>query len=305
MNSILLIGSLNMDMVIEAPKLPVIGESLIGSGFMTTPGGKGANQAIAIARLGGAVNMIGCVGDDSFGKRLYDNLKNNHVGTHMIKTMENTSTGVAVITLVNGDNCIIVDTGANNQVLPENFEGFEDVIKESDLVVLQMEIPFETILEVVKLAAKHGTKILFNPAPAKQLPDNLLSQIDILTPNESECEIITGMSISSIDDAKNAALYLMNKGVKQVVITMGKRGVVYNDGTAIAHKEPPVVKAVDTTAAGDSFTAALAVKLSKGAQINEAIEFASYVGALTVTKKGAQESLPTLSEVEAFRKSLL
>lgn len=297
MNKVLIIGSLNMDLVIEAPKLPVIGETLLGSGFITTQGGKGANQAVAMGRLGGNVAMLGCVGGDEFGRQLILNLQNNNVNVEMIKTLTDVSSGVAVITVVGGNNCIIVNPGANGFVSPEMVQAHEEEIKGSAMIVMQMEIPYESVVKATTLAKQNNVKVLLNPAPARPLPDELLKMVDIITPNETECEIITGIKINSIDDARTAVRYLMNKGISQVLVTLGKDGVVYNSKDTIIHQLPPETKAVDTTAAGDSFTAAIALKLTLGDDIDTAVRFANQVGALTVSKKGAQASLPTLAEV--------
>ena len=181
-------------------------------------------------------------------------------------------------------------------------ENIEGVIKKSDILMLQLEIPLETVEKAVEIAKSHGVKVLLNPAPAKKLSDGLLSKVDIFTPNESECEIITGLPIKSIEDAMKAVTCLIGKGIRQVVITMGGRGVVYNSGSNILHKVVPEVKVVDTTAAGDSFSAALAVALSQGMSIDEAVDFGNIVGTLTVMKKGAQTSFPFLSEVNELLK---
>ena len=287
-----------MDLVIEASKLPVMGETIIGNGFIATQGGKGANQAVAIGRLGGEVSMLGYVGDDAFGKQLKLNLTNNNVNATMIKTISGVSSGVAVITIVDGNNCIIVDAGANGLVSPELVQAHEKEIKSCSMIVMQMEIPFESVMKAISLAKLHNVKVLLNPAPARYLPDDLLKMVDIITPNETECESITGIKINSIEDAKTAVQYLLKKGVSQVLITMGDKGVVYNNKDRLLHQLPPKATVVDTTAAGDSFTAAIALKLTEGDDIEDAVKFASQVGALTVSKKGAQSSLPTLAEVD-------
>ncbi|MBC7766308.1 MAG: ribokinase [Hyphomonadaceae bacterium] len=300
MKSICVIGSLNIDLVMEAPKLPIIGETIMGHDFMTTQGGKGANQAVAAARLGSHVEMIGCIGDDLFGQQLLSNLIENHVDVSGIRTISGVSSGIATITIVDGNNCIIVAPGANGYVTPALIMAHENTMKNSALAILQLEIPLESIIKAIEIAKKHGVKVLLNPAPAKYLPDELLSQIDILTPNETECESLTGIKIVTIDDAKAAVGFLMKKGIPQVLITLGKHGVVYNNGEEIKHKLPPAIDVVDTTAAGDSFTAAIAVKLVAGHSIDEAVAFANVVATLTVSKKGAQKSLPTIDEVNCF-----
>jgi len=298
LKKIVVIGSLNMDLVVNTPRIPALGETVLGSGFFTAPGGKGANQAVAAARLGGSVSIVGCVGDDIFGKELKQNLLVNDVDIINVKVIENTPTGVAMITVKDGDNFIIVDPGANFCLTTDIIDELEDLIKDSFLVVIQLEIPFETVERAVESAHKHGVKVLLNPAPARALPDDLLEKIDIITPNEKECELITGLPVRNIDDAKAAVSFLMQKGIPQVVITMGSAGAVYNNGSKIMHKSAVKVKAVDTTAAGDSFSGAISVALTEGKSIDKAIDFANLVGALTVTKKGAQLSLPMRKNVD-------
>jgi len=302
MGKICVTGSLNMDLVIHTPKLPVMGETVIGSGFMTIPGGKGANQAIAAARLGGDVTMIGHVGDDAFGNSLKQNLQVNGVDVRHVKIMRNIPTGIAVIVIKDGDNFIILDPGANFTITAKDIIEAENVIRESDILLLQMEIPQEAIEQAVDIAKQYGVKVLLNPAPARNMPDNFLAKVDVFIPNESECELITGMALKSINDAGEAVKYLRGKGIDQVIVTLGSRGVVYNNGNQILHKPAHKVTVVDTTAAGDSFTGALAVALTDGKSIDEAVDFANAAGALTVMKMGAQTSLPYKQEVEEFLK---
>ncbi len=300
MSRITVIGSLNMDLVITTPKVPVMGETVLGSGFLTVPGGKGANQAVAAAKLGGNVTMIGCVGNDTFGEVLLNNLRQNSVDTSHMRILDGVPTGIAMIVVNEGNNFIIVDPGANYQLTPQMIDSVEDLIKESCIMVVQLEIPLDTVERVIDIAKRNDVKILLNPAPAIKLEDSLLTKVDILTPNETECEIITDIPIKSVGDAKNAVAYLMNKGVENVIVTMGGNGVVYNSGKEIIHKAVPNVKVVDTTAAGDSFSGALAVALSQGKSIDEAVDFGNIVGTLTVMKKGAQISLPTIEDVLKF-----
>lgn len=300
MSRITVIGSLNMDLVITTPKVPVMGETVLGSGFMTVPGGKGANQAVAAAKLGGNVTMIGCVGSDTFGEELLNNLRRNSVDTSHMRMLDGVPTGIAMIVVNEGNNFIIVDPGANYQLTPQMIDSVEDLIKESCIMVAQLEIPLDTVERAIDIAKRNDVKVLLNPAPAIKLEDSLLTKVDILTPNETECEIITDIPIKSVGDAKNAVAYLMNKGVENVIVTMGGNGVVYNSGKEIIHKAVPNVKVVDTTAAGDSFSGALAVALSQGKSIDEAVDFGNIVGTLTVMKKGAQTSLPTIEDVLKF-----
>ena len=304
MSKILVIGSLNMDLIVTTTRIPAVGETVLGSDFSSAPGGKGANQAVAAARLGGAVSMIGCVGDDIFGKSLLENLHYNSVDTSCVKVIEGSPTGVAVIVLKDGDNSIIVDPGSNYKLTAEMIDEMEDQIKECSIMLVQLEIPIETVERAVSLARKHGVTVLLNPAPAAKLSEELLSKIDIFTPNESECEFITGIPVKSTKDAERAVEVLVGKGIRQVIITMGSKGVVYNSGNTIVHKPAYNVEVVDTTAAGDSFSGAVAVALAGGKNIDEAIELASKVGALTVMKKGAQPALPSLEEVKKFREKM-
>jgi ribokinase len=301
MSKITVVGSLNMDLVVSTPKVPVMGETIMGSGFLTAPGGKGANQAVAAAKLGGNVSMIGCLGNDIFGRDLRKNLEDSNVKTEAIKSFEDSATGIAMIVVNKGNNFIIVDPGANSMLSPLLVSEQEKIISESDIVMVQLEIPLETVERAIDIAKKSGIKVLLNPAPARELSDELLLKVDIFTPNETECEIITGLSIRNIADAGKAIEFLVAKGIPQVIVTMGGKGVVYNRGKEIVHKGVPEVTVIDTTAAGDSFSGAIAVALSQGKTIDEAVDFGNIVGTLTVTKKGAQTSLPTLKDVEDFK----
>jgi ribokinase len=297
---IVIVGSVNMDMVVSSPKVPVLGETILGSDFMMVPGGKGANQSVAAARLGADVTFIGCVGNDLFGQDLREHLSANHVNVEHVAEAEGIPTGVAVITVKDGDNFIIVAPGANSELSPIRMEELEETIADASILIIQLEIPFDTVRKAVEIANKHRVKVLLNPAPARELDDPFLSAIDILTPNEHECELITGISVKGVEDAKKVVAHLNQKGVKQVVVTLGSKGAVYNSGGEILHQPAPSVSAIDTTAAGDSFTAAVAYALMDGKSIDAAVEFGCAVGALTVTKKGAQSSLPHRQEVTAF-----
>lgn len=300
MPGIIVIGSLNMDLVVKTPKIPQIGETILGSGFMTSPGGKGANQAVAAAKLGVNVVMAGCVGDDIFGENLMQNLSANHVNHENVKVIAGSPTGIAMIVVKDGDNFIIVDPGANSELSPSIVEDLENVIKGCNILIVQLEIPLNTIEKAIEIAKKHGVKVLLNPAPARKLSDDLLAKVDILTPNETECEIITGIRIKTIGDAGEAVAYLNNKGIPQVIVTLGSKGVIYNSGKNIIHKCVPKVKVVDTTGAGDSFTGAVAAALSQGKDIDSAVDFGNIVGTLTVMKNGAQASLPSIAEVNEY-----
>ena len=300
MAKICVAGSLNMDLCVGTPRVPVMGETIIGGGFFTSPGGKGANQAVAAAKLGAAVTMLGCVGDDAFGAQLVENLRRHGVDTGHVRVAKEAPTGVAVILLKDGDNCIIVDPGANAALSPQDIEMQEGVIAASGALVLQLEIPLETARRAMEIARVHDVPVLLNPAPAQRLLADFLALADVLTPNESECEILTGLPCGNEAQAETAAQALLQMGVPRVVVTRGGSGVMYSDGDAMIHKPAWPVQVVDTTAAGDSFMGALAVSLAEGADFHAAIDFALAVSALTVTRKGAQASLPGLDEVQKF-----
>lgn len=291
MKNILVIGSINMDMVINTPVLPKLGETLMGSGFMTSGGGKGANQATAIAKINGRCDMIGAVGCDEFGKVLCDNLESYGVDTSGISSLD-CSTGVAVITVCNGDNHIIVDMGANGKVTPEIIDANTDLIKQADIVVMQLEIPMETVIYAAKKARECGAKVLLNPAPAAKLPEELLRNTDILIPNEHEAEIITGTS-----DMSKAIEILKSYGVGQVIITLGSEGSVYTAGDEVRTCGAFKTEAVDTTAAGDTFIGAYCAAMCDGRDIDYAVKFASLASSITVARRGAAVSIPTMEEI--------
>ena len=301
MKKICVIGSLNMDLVVNVDEMPKKGQTLIGNSFKEVPGGKGANQAVAIARLGAEINMIGKVGNDSFGQTLINQLKTDNVNTDHIH-IENCSSGVAMITVdKNAENSIVVAPGANFKVLEEDIDKCIDGIKESEIVVLQLETPINTIKYALEKSKEFNKFTILNPAPAVKLEDDIIKNVDLLTPNETELEILSGVKINCEEDIKKAAQVMIQKGVKQLIVTLGAKGSLYIDKDNMKFKKSYKVKAIDTTAAGDSYTGALAVALSQDKDIEEAMDFASKVGALSVMKEGAQSSLPTLKDVENFR----
>ena len=301
MKNICVIGSLNMDLVVNVDKMPKPGQTIIGSNFKEVPGGKGANQAVAMARLNGNVSMIGKVGEDGFGQTLINSLKNDKVDTTYIKTTKG-ATGVALITVDNNaQNSIVVSPGANFEVKEEDIDNNIEAIKNSDIVVLQLETPLNTIKYALKKSKELNKYTILNPAPALKLDDEIIKNVDLLTPNETELEIISGVSIENEEDIQKAAQIMIEKGVKELIVTLGSKGSLYINKEKSIFKKAYKVEAVDTTAAGDSYTAALAVALSKDQSIEEAMDFASKVGALSVLKEGAQSSLPTLEDVENFR----
>lgn len=301
MKNICVIGSLNMDLVVNVDKMPKPGQTIIGSNFKEVPGGKGANQAVAMARLNGNVSMIGKVGEDGFGQTLINSLKNDKVDTTYIKTTKG-ATGVALITVDNNaQNSIVVSPGANFEVKEEDIDSNIEAIENSDIVVLQLETPLNTIKYALKKSKELNKYTILNPAPALKLDDEIIKNVDLLTPNETELEIISGVSIETEEDIQKAAQIMIEKGVKELIVTLGSKGSLYINKEKSIFKKAYKVEAVDTTAAGDSYTAALAVALSKDQSIEEAMDFASKVGALSVLKEGAQSSLPTLEDVENFR----
>lgn len=301
MKKICVVGSLNMDLVVNVESMPKKGQTLIGGDFKEVPGGKGANQAVAMARLGADVSMIGKVGTDGFGQTLLEALKNDNVNTSYIYKEEGPS-GVATITVdKNAENSIVVAPGANFALGKEDIDKNIEAIKSSDIVVVQLETPLETIDYTLKKAKELGKYTILNPAPAVNLDDSIIKNVDLLTPNETELEILSGVSINCEDDILKAAKIMIEKGVKELIVTLGSKGSLYINKEKNMFKKSYKVEAIDTTAAGDSYTGALAVAFSKGKNIEEAMDFASKVGALCVTKEGAQSSLPTIDEVEKFR----
>ena len=301
MKNICVIGSLNMDLVVNVDTMPKPGQTIIGSNFKEVPGGKGANQAVAMARLNGNVSMIGKVGEDGFGQTLINSLKNDKVDTTYIQTSKG-ATGVALITVdKNAQNSIVVSPGANFEVKEDDIDNNIEAIKNSDIVVLQLETPLNTIKYALNKAKELNKYTILNPAPAVKLDDEIIKNVDLLTPNETELEIISGVSIETEEDIQKAAQIMIEKGVKELIVTLGSKGSLYINKEKSMFKKAYKVEAVDTTAAGDSYTGALAVALSQDKNIEEAMDFASKVGALSVLKEGAQSSLPTLEDVKNFR----
>lgn len=300
MQRIIVIGSLNMDLVVNSPRMPVLGETLTGGGFMTCPGGKGSNQAVAAARLGGRVAMIGNVGQDLFGQSLIQGLAEDQVDHRAVTALPDASTGTATIVVVGGDNFIILDPGANGKLTPSMLDAHEDLIKEADLVMLQLEVPLETVQRAIQLAKKHQVKVMLDPAPAVPLDMALISQVDIFKPNEHECQIVTGLQADTIEHALAAVTELYQRGVQLPIVTLGKQGIVYYlaDQQRAFHVPAHPATVVDTTAAGDCFSGALAVGLTSGKSIPEAIAFAARAASIAIGRPGAQPSLPYLRDLD-------
>lgn len=296
MKKINVLGSLNMDLVTKVHITPKVGETILGSGFSQIPGGKGANQAAAIGRLGGNVSMIGRVGNDSFASKLLDSLRDDNVDISNVSKSETEPTGTALI-MVNddGDNSIVVIPGSNFDIKSEDIRA--DMF-DGDFLVAQLESPLDVIERAFELAKDKGIKTVLNPAPAKKLSEELLSKVDILIPNETEFELLTGYNALDERELDLGVKKLIDLGTSLVLITLGSKGSVLCDGKEKKYFKAQKVEAVDTTAAGDSFIGGLLYSLSNDKSIDEGIVFASKVAALTVTKSGAQSSLPTLKELD-------
>jgi len=296
-DKIIVIGSMNADLVIHSQKMPALGETITGSDFQVNAGGKGLNQAVAIAKLGGNVSFCGAVGNDANGELLLNELKNNNVDFKGFKT-EKTATGIAMITVVDGNNFIILDSGANAKLTPDVIKNYSDLIGESEYCVMQLEIPVETVLKVCEIAKKSDTKIILNPAPFKELPVEIFSQIDYIIPNEHEAYDLTGIYPDNEENTKKSVLRLKQMGVKNVIITLGERGCVYNVGDSVLFKPALKTNVVDTTSAGDTFVGALVSRLSQNDSFNNAIDYATKAAAITVSRKGASKSIPYADEVK-------
>ncbi|EZH66504.1 ribokinase [Bacillaceae bacterium JMAK1] len=284
---ITVVGSLNMDLVVHTKKVPAIGETILGDDFFTFPGGKGANQAVAAARLAGDVAMIGKVGNDLYGNTLIQTLKDEGIDPSYVHVTDQAKSGVAMITVTNQDNSIIVAPGANYVWNKEEAESFRDVIKQSTIVVFQLETPLAFIEEMIAIAHQENVAIILNPAPAVELSSRTLERVTYITPNETECEILFGVS------PETAVQTYPNK----VIVTLGKNGAMYCNGHSVVQIAGFDTHAVDTTGAGDTFNGALAVALTDQLPLNEALEFANAAASLSVEKHGAQHGMPTREEV--------
>jgi ribokinase len=302
---ILVVGSSNTDMVVKTDRLPGPGETVLGGTFLMAAGGKGANQAVAAARLGADVVFVAKVGKDVFGRQAVESFKRESIDTSCMVIDAVNPSGVALITVdANGENCIVVASGANANLVGEDLVAVEEKIKNAALILMQLEIPLGTVEYVAGLAALHHIPVILNPAPACALPDQLFRSLAILTPNQKEAEMLSGVAIVDKSGAERAAAVLAEKGVKTVIITLGADGALVLDGGEFVWVGAPAVTAVDTTAAGDVFCGALAVALSEGRPMKDAVGFACAAAALSVTRMGAQTSAPLRSEVDEFRDRL-
>ena len=291
------IGSINTDLVINTSRMPKLGETLNGTGFSTGCGGKGANQAVAVAKLGGDVTFIGAVGKDANGDIAINNFKENGISTDRIERTD-VNTGVAVITVAGSDNCIILDSGANGLVTKEVIDKNMDIISSADAVIMQLEIPMETVVYAAQKAHGAGVKVVLNPAPVTDLPQELLKNTDVIILNETETEYITKIYPDTDESRKECMDILKGLGISQVIITLGGEGCVYNNGDEICHQPAFKANVVDTTAAGDTFIGAFCMKMTS--DLEYAVKYATAASSITVSRHGASGSIPTKDEVEEF-----
>jgi ribokinase len=299
--SIVVVGSTNTDMVIKASHLPQPGETILGGTFFMSAGGKGANQAVAAARLGGGVTFIAKIGYDVFGRQSIDLFEKEGIDTSFIVRDKIEPSGVALITVDNkGENCIVVAPGANAALNVDDIDDAKSKIENASLLLMQLEVPIDTVEYAAAIAAGKRVKVILNPAPAAKLSDELLRKIAIITPNQKEAEMLTGIKVSDQGSAKEAAIYLHAKGIQTVIITMGSMGALVMHDDNFNMIKGHNVKVVDTTAAGDVFNGAFAVALCEGKSVEEAVAFACKAAAISVSRLGAQASAPHRQEVETF-----
>ena len=299
---VLVIGSINVDYVIHTERLPKLGETLTGSDFSINFGGKGANQAVALARAGCEVKMFGAVGNDLSGELALNHLTACGVDASAVLRAD-APTGAAVITVCGGDNHILLDVGANAFVTPQVIEDSRNLIAWADTVVMQYEIPVESVLLAARMAHEMGKRVVINPAPVKPVDEALYRYVDLFVPNEFEAELITGIRQNTDDDARRAIDAIKANGCRDVIITLGERGSAYSKGEDVAFQGIYCVPRVDTTAAGDSFIGGLCAKLCEGLPLERAVDYAAAVSAITVNRAGAAVSIPTEDEVKAFLQS--
>jgi len=299
MSKIVVIGSINTDMVVRSSTIPAPGQTLMGHSFRITGGGKGANQAVAAARLGADVSLIARIGSDAFGEMSIESFKKEKISTENIYTDSEAPSGVAIIVVDDkGENIIVVAPGANAILNEKDIQDAEDVIKKAGIILLQLEIPMRTVAEGIRLAKKHDRMVMLNPAPAASIPEEILHSVDIITPNQTEALTITGIAVNDAVTAQQACDLLHGMGILTVIITMGEQGAYISSdsykGLVPGFNAGAVV---DTVAAGDTFCGGLAIAVSEGKSLQQAVQFANAAAALSVTKAGAQASIPERSEV--------
>jgi len=297
---ITVIGSSNTDMICRVSSIPRPGETIMGSAFFTVQGGKGANQAVAAARAGGDVTFIACVGNDAFGQQAIEAYQKEGINTSCIRKVDGVATGVALINVSDtGENSISVAPGANVCLLPAAIDPFKNVILSSHLILMQLEIPIETVDYVARIAHEAGIPVVLNPGPAREIDQEILKRLSLITPNEHEASWLSGCWPEA-KDAMESAREIQKQGVLSVIVTTGSKGAYYLEGNKRGMVEGIKVKAVDTTAAGDTFNGYLVVELAKGKKLAEAIDIANKAAALSVTRIGAQPSIPYLHELSTF-----
>ena len=296
--NIVVIGSTNMDMVVKSSHIPVPGETVLGGAFLMNPGGKGANQAVSVARLGGEVTFISKVGNDVFGKQSTQAFEEEGIDISGVLEDKSAPSGVALITVDDsGENSIVVASGANLNLAPRDVEKYLMKLENIGIILMQLEIPIDTVKFIVNYAYKHGIKVILNPAPSNPLVTELFHMIDIITPNSNEAEMLTGIAVVDIKSAHKAAKHLHQQGVKNVAITLGSKGAVLLNEHGFHEVPATKVDAIDTTAAGDVFNGALAVAVSEGKDLLSAVTFACQAASITTTRMGAQSSIPYRREL--------
>ncbi|MCL4535024.1 MAG: ribokinase [Bacteroidetes bacterium] len=301
MARIIVVGSANMDLVVRAPRLPQPGETVLGARFYTAPGGKGANQAVAAARLGAAVCFVGRVGTDAFGDQLGASLREAGVGLEHTLRDPGAPTGVALITVDEiGQNTIVVASGANARLTAADVQSAAEAIREAQVVMAQLEVPEEAVSAAAALAQQHNVPFLLNPAPARPIPAEVIRAAALLTPNEIEAQVLTGVAVSDLSSAETAGRKLLQQGAEAAVITLGSRGALLVTHALVRHFPAWPVQAVDATAAGDAFAGGLGVAFAEGRSLPDAVYYASAVAALSVTRPGAQPSMPSREDVASF-----
>ena len=299
---VVVVGSLNMDLVACAERLPRAGETVAGRSFATVPGGKGANQAVAAARLGASVAMVGCVGDDAYGLQLREALQIEGVDCQAVEVMAGVSSGVALIVVdATSQNAIVIVAGGNGCLLPASIDRADALLQEAEVIVCQMEVPLQSVAHVLARGRALGKVVILNPAPVSApLPEQWFANIDYLIPNETEAATLTGLTVDSLASAHLAARRLRDLGASKVILTMGAQGALFASDHGVEHFAVPAVQARDTTAAGDTFVGGFAAALERGVGEREAIIFGQRAAAISVTRAGAQPSIPKLAEVESL-----
>jgi len=296
---IYIIGSSNTDMVVKAERLPAPGETILGGTFLMNPGGKGANQAVAAARLNGSVTFVANLGNDLFGQQAYEQFRQENINVRFISFDPVHPSGVALINVdANGENCIAVAPGANGNLSPDLLKSFFDFITAPAMVLVQLEIPIPTVEFIIEQCSARSIPVIVNPAPANRIADDLWQHVFVITPNENEAEFLTGITITDDASARKAAQAFHHKGIKNVILTLGKRGAYWSDGNNQGIIAAPSVTVSDTTAAGDCFSGALAVALAEKKSLADAVRFASAAASISVTRMGAQSSMPSRKETD-------